>query len=128
MLAQVGDKGQEALQVVQLHLSFKGIQAFYQYLTLALQLTAPPHIEDLIQCLALDLVLQTRMLRMIQAALAAPEHGVLCLCVDHHTIEVEQGCFQFFFLHTRLQRYAFLFTSRHFLRNKEPKAQAINNN
>ena len=58
-----------------------------------------PAIVDLRERLTLDLILQSRVLRMVSPADHSPEDGVLRFGVEHHTVEVEESRFECTFTH-----------------------------
>ena len=103
--AQQGYVLLESRHVAVVHLLLKAVEPLGNERLLVAQRPREPRVVDLHQRLAFDLVLQPRALRVELAALLAPEHRVLPLGVENHTVQVEQGSLHIkYIFHNRLQR------------------------
>ena len=89
MCPQIGNEICKAFNIVELHLSLKFVEPTCDDVTLLGQRARPPTVVDLLERGALYLVLEARILRMIEPTLCSPEGGVLRFGVEHNPIEVE---------------------------------------
>ena len=99
MDVQVGNQGLKAGNKVVMHALLISIEPAGDTLLLRCQIATEPTVVDLRQRLTLDLMFQTRVLRMILSADATPEYGVLRLRVEDHTVEIKKGCLERSLLH-----------------------------
>ena len=84
--------------VVEMHSSLE-IEQFFGNLGLNAFRTQEVLTINLCQSLPLDMMTEVGNLRMILLSFFIPKEGILRFCIDHHTIEIEEGSNVFFLVH-----------------------------
>jgi hypothetical protein len=94
MTMEIGHERLEACDIVVMHLLLIVVEASRNGCPLGCQGATEQAVVDLSEGGTLDLVLQSRVLRMVLTTDHSPENSVLGLGVENHTIEVEKGCLE----------------------------------